>query len=387
MRASADSLFRLRRPLSLRSHLIILIFTVVLPVVLFSGWVVLLFDSQQRKTFEKGATERTLAISTAVDAELRSSIATLEALAASENLDVDNFGRFYNEAIRVQKSQPGWFTLSLASPQGEQFFNLTTQIGADLPSLAREQSFLQVLRTRKPVVGGLTVAPTKERFAFTVSVPVVRRNAVKYVLTAVINPQSIDALVSAQKLPPDWTGAVLDGSSRLVSRTVDPEKFMGQFESDNIRAAIQRDSQGWFQATSLERRKVYTAYTRSGFSGWTVALTIPAAAVDASFREAIWSVGMLGFFLLILALAGGCIVSSKLISSIRCLRRMAQELGSGKQPDSSCPGRENDFPSAVSEFCELRRAFSDAHGLIINRSQQRDRVEAALSGVSERLAR
>ncbi|HEY7166963.1 MAG TPA: ATP-binding protein, partial [Candidatus Binatia bacterium] len=143
--------------------------------------------------------------------------------------------------------------------------------------------------------------------------------------------------------------------------------------------------QGWFQGRSIDRRRVYTGYTRSPFSGWTVALTVPAAVVEASFREAILSVAMLGLFLLALAIAAGWLVSSKVISSIRSLAGMAEDLGLGNQSEPLPRPAPGSLPSAIAEFRDLREALMKANRLIQERSHERDRVEAALRRVSERL--
>jgi len=105
----------------------------------------LLFSQQQRKTFEKGARERTLAILTAVDAELSSSVTTLEALATSQNLEAGDLAAFHREALRVLKSQPAWLAIIVASPQGEQLLHSNLPIGSKHPGSVESASFKQVL--------------------------------------------------------------------------------------------------------------------------------------------------------------------------------------------------------------------------------------------------
>lgn len=75
---------------------------------------------EERTTFERGATERTRALTTAVDAELGSSIATLEALATSPSLTDDEMAVFQERSKRVLSSQRNWLTINLAAPSGDQ---------------------------------------------------------------------------------------------------------------------------------------------------------------------------------------------------------------------------------------------------------------------------
>jgi CHASE1-domain containing sensor protein len=58
-----------------------------IPLLVFAAVMVVLSARNERAVFERGAIERTRALITAVDAELKSSIATLEALATSRQFD------------------------------------------------------------------------------------------------------------------------------------------------------------------------------------------------------------------------------------------------------------------------------------------------------------
>jgi len=57
---------------------------------------------------------------TAVDTELRGSLATLHALAASRALAEDDLAGFRHSATRVLQTQPAWANVTLARPDGEQ---------------------------------------------------------------------------------------------------------------------------------------------------------------------------------------------------------------------------------------------------------------------------
>ncbi len=92
-----------RDPITLRSHLTVLVLVTIIPLIIFSGLMIYLLGSRERDTFERGATERTLAVLTAVDTELKSSITTLEALAALRHFDKNDIQSFREDAARVLK--------------------------------------------------------------------------------------------------------------------------------------------------------------------------------------------------------------------------------------------------------------------------------------------
>jgi hypothetical protein len=127
--------------MKLRSHLLVLVAAAVLPVVAFGAIASFFFVRYERATFEHGATARTLALVTAIDAELRGYVAALHARAASTTLDENDLTAFHAEATRVQQSQPGWLTVNLATPSGTQLLNSSRPLGTPLPSLQGRASF------------------------------------------------------------------------------------------------------------------------------------------------------------------------------------------------------------------------------------------------------
>ena len=287
------------------------------------------FARRERETFRRGATERTLALLTAVDAELSSSIATLEALAASHDLDRNGLRAFHDEAARALRSQPDWLTINLAPPSGAQVVNVLRPFGTELPMTAERPSFDRVLQSRQPAVGNLVSRPFTKEHGFAVRVPVLRDGVVTYVLSAVVTPAAMSRLLAAQRLPPDWIGVVLDGNARFVARTVDTERAIGELASDSLRTALGHSPEGWFRGSTIEGWTVYTPYNRSAFSGWAVAMGIPATVVEAAGRQAMATIagGMLAASVvaLLLALALG----RRITVPISALAAAAKAIGRG----------------------------------------------------------
>jgi PAS domain S-box-containing protein len=212
-----------------------------------------------------------------------------------------------------------------------------------------------------------------------------RDDIVRYVLTAVVKPRSIGALLASQHLPATWIGVVLDGNRHFVARTLEPERNVGALASENLRAALERASEGWFYGATVEGLNVYTSYSRSDFSGWSVAIGIPAAAVEATFRRSLLYVAFFGLALVALGIAIAWILGSKTSRSIASLAVMAGELEAGNRPASSTAMTASRYPSGIAEVDVVKDALVTAHRLIRKHSEERDRVEAKLRGVSERL--
>ncbi|HSE84952.1 MAG TPA: PAS domain S-box protein [Candidatus Binatia bacterium] len=386
-----DSLWRklsefFDRPRKLRVQLVLLTAATLLPIIIFTVVIAVFLARREQETFQRGATERTLALLTAVDEQLQGSIATLTALATSRLLDADDLSSFYKEATRVIESTPDWFSINLALASGQHVWNVLHPFDTPLPMIRERQSFEQVLRSQKPAVGHITRDPVTNQYEFSVRVPVIRNSVVKYVLSAVVKPATISNLLLAQRLPADWVGVVLDGNKRIVARTVDSEHTLGEPASQSLQAALSQAPEGWFQGSTIEGTEVYTPYNRSSFSGWTVAMGIPAAAFEASLRRSLFSVVFLGLAFLASGIALALFFSAPIARSIRGLSGIAENLGLGKRPPAAVSvGASGNSPGSVFEVEDVRQALLKAHQLIRERAAERDKVEVDLRQVSERL--
>ena len=372
------------RPASLRAHLLSIVLVALLPLLIFSLVLVVLIAREERDVFRRGASARTLALLTAVDRELNSTISALEVLATSEHLSSGRLEAFQGAAARALGSQPEWMNIHLALPSGQEVVNLERPYGAALHTIVDRRSFEEVLSSRRPAIGTLFEEPISRRSVFPVRVPVVREGRVEYVLTALVRPEVInDLLLAPQHLPRDWVGVVLDGAQTIVARTIEPERWIGRPASESLRTALASSSEGWFRGATLENWDVYTPYHRSAFSGWTVAMGIPATVVEASLFQAIASVAGGGLALLGLATALAWLLSRRSARSIEALAQLAGSLGREELPEPMA--MRAGVRSRITEVDALREAVSNAARLIQQRSLERDRVEASLRDVEAEL--
>ncbi|HXH81739.1 MAG TPA: ATP-binding protein [Candidatus Tectomicrobia bacterium] len=360
----------------LRSHLLVLALGTLLPMVVFAAVAAWLFVQNERETFERGARDRMLAILTAVDTELQSSINTLDALATSRHLDTDDLRAFHVDARRVLESHPDWITINLALPTGEQVLNVLRPLGALLPMIAEPSLVAQVARTGNAAVGNILLGPVTGQYDFAVRTPVRRLGVTRYVLSAVIKPEVIGRLLAAQRLPRDWVGVVVDRNHRIVARTVAPERTVGQLASESVRAALARSPEGWFRGTTLENFAVYTPYARSSFSGWTVAMGVPAAYVDAAERKTVWTMTLGLVFAVGVAAVLALGLGRRIAGPITALASAATAVGRGTQPEIPRGVR-------VQEVDELARALERAAAAVHAREATQARLAAIVESSSE----
>jgi PAS domain S-box-containing protein len=146
---------------------------------------------------------------------------------------------------------------------------------------------------------------------------------------------------------------------------VAPERAVGQPASESLRAALDRAPEGWFHGSTIEGDVVYTPYTRSSFSGWTVAMGIPAAAVEAGARKTIaaMALGVAGTsaLALIIALTLGRRISTPIVA----LAASVKAIGQGRPPAIPRHSRIAEvgiLAGALEETSASVRAREDAQG-------------------------
>lgn len=353
----------------LKTYLVSLTLATLLPVALFAGIVGYLLVQEQRETFRRGAEERTLAVLTAIDNELEISISTLNALATLPSLGTGNLVEFRDRAERILAAQPQWANINLALPSGQQVMNLQVPPGAPLPDIGElDGSFARLRESAKPVVSDLAFGPVLKRWSFAVRVPVVRAGQLKYVLSAEVKADSLNAVIRAQRLPENWFGVVIDHNGRIVARSFDPERTQGLMASQSLRDGLARSASGWFRGFTIEGNEVYTPYRRSDISGWAFAMGIPATAVDgAAWRAA----GLLTLALLVavvLAFALAHFVGRRIAAPIASLASATTAIRQGARPQMPRDVR-------IAEVASLANTLQDT---LLALHEREERLQLAL---------
>jgi two-component system, sensor histidine kinase len=217
--------------MTIRSHLALLATGAMLPVLAFAVLVSAMLVSRDSATVQRAALDRARAMMTAVDAQMRGSVATVAALAASSALATDDLPSFHAEARRVLAGQSSWANISLARASGEKIVDASTPVGDPPPPVADPTSVERVRRTLTPVIGDIDAIASGNP-GIRVRVPVLRDGAVAYVLTAVVRPDSFEELIRQQRLPEGWISGIVDASGRFVARV--PQRPVGQLASRSI---------------------------------------------------------------------------------------------------------------------------------------------------------
>ena len=287
-----------------------------IPVLLLSGWVATLMAQQQRDLTRGAAVASATRVAERVASDIAAQVAVLEAEAASATLDKPDLAAFYAEAERLKEGRPLWETVELADPDGRQVVNLLRSLNDELGPTADRGSFDAVVRTRRPVVGGIgPVGPVSGKRLVALRVPVVRDGQLRYVLSVGLDNDAVSSILRDAGAPEGWVGTIVDADGNTIARTRAEAEELGQPADAALQAAIRRAPDGFYTGSTLEGSNVEVVYrTLKHTGGWSVHFGMPAATLNAPVLRSY------------LVLAGGSLLSIGLALALVGLvgRDMAQ---------------------------------------------------------------
>ncbi|HXH81316.1 MAG TPA: cache domain-containing protein, partial [Candidatus Tectomicrobia bacterium] len=263
----------------LAAHLVALAGATMVPVLVFALIVLVSLWQHHRATVQRGLVDTTRAQAFVVQREFESTVLALEDLARSEHLERPDLAAFAVEAEQVRRRHPTWSTVVLVKPSGEQVLNLLRPVGTPLPDLAYADATRRLLATGRPTVSALARSPLTGRHVSGVGITVSGAGGVRYLLFAVIDQASWAALLERWNIEPDWFGIIVDQGGTIVARTRRPE-FVGQPATEEYRRRTFQATEGVFRQPTLEGVPVYVSWARVPLGEWSVALAVPAEAVD-----------------------------------------------------------------------------------------------------------
>jgi signal transduction histidine kinase len=354
----------------LRSHLLLLSIATAAPVVALAVLIAFVVVKQERDSLRNAASERVVAVMSAIDAELRGSIATLRALAASRQLESGNLKAFHAEAMRVLATHPDWLSFSLARGDGMRIADGTNPPGRELGPVVDPESFDLAVRTGEPVIGRVVLGPEGRNLGIPLRMPVFNPDGtVKYMVTVVLKPDAFADVLRAQRLPEGWVVNLVDRGYDVIARL--PRVPVGRPASESFRQALQRSPQGWFRGRTLEGRDTYTPYVTSSLSGWALGIAMPIHAVDAAAWRSLWL--LLAMLVLASAIAVGfaLLLGWRIAKPIAALARAASAAGQGERVE--LPRR-----TPIAELDALSAALGQAAQAMREKQELAEREKAAL---------
>ena len=352
--------------LSLRRLLILLSAIGLLPLAVLGLWSLHTASGYQQREQERGMLDVARALSSAVDAELDGTVATLAGLARAPSIGAGDLKAFYDSAREQVEAHPEWLTFILADASGNILFRTSSPFGAPGGRAADPESLQQLLAVQKPLVGHVTRGP-RGRPAFPVRVPVRDAAGRLFVLTAVVKPDRILDVLKRQRVPEGSVISVLDAFGAIVARSKDQENRVTSPPSPSLARMLSSPApEGVGRTVNLEGDELASAYTRVSRHGWTVALGVPQAGIGSGI--ALYGWGLAASLLACIGIAS--LLSNRIARTVGRLQGATMALGAG-QPVTVARSRiqEIDVMAGALEAAAKQRS---AH------EQERSRLLASL---------
>ena len=305
------SFFFRRRPPTIRQWLTLFMAALIVPTLL--AVLVLLLHSygRERSSIERGTLDMSWAAMQAIDRELSSARAVLQALATSPSLDQGDLRAFHAQALDVLQSRPGNI-LVLTDPALRQVDNSSLAYGAKLPPHGNPDALRLVFDTAEPAVSDLYHAPTVRRLLTSVDVPVVRGGQVHRVLSLQYPAERLGAILLRQQRPSGASVTLYDGAARTVWSSRARRTEVGQRASSALAAAMAQRPEGTVDESGAGQGARVTLFSRSSISNWTVAIALPRSALNAGLWHALQWIVYGTLLLLALGAALACTVGARI---------------------------------------------------------------------------
>jgi len=351
-----------RMQLSIRSRLLLLVLSVLLPAVASAAWLIAQTYTAERQANERALRDTTRALSLVVDRELNQRAAIARMLSLSPTLDdgpqidIAPLLLFDQQARRAISGLAGWVQLSLP---GRVLLDTRLPAGTVPPAGPPDPNGEAL--AEQPVTGPLRSAPAHDVPYAAIVQPVQRNGRTLLNVTVTILPEELQRIIDAQHLPADWVGAVLDGRGTVVARHPGGTAFAGSSATPDLKEQLAMRLDGRFNSVSLDGNRV-VGYFSTSSQGWTYVTAMPAAQFSGRLPTAVLQVSLGALALLGVAVCGSLWVSRRIAAPVYSLKRAAARIQAGQPVERVATG--------IRECDEVARALAEA-----GETMQRARAE------------
>lgn len=304
---------------SLRASLLVLLAAIFLPLTGVALSLVTLQWQQQRDQGLTQLQERARELRSAMDRELTLDVAVLNTLAESSELDRKDWPVLHAVAKRTAAVRQGSWII-LVDSSGQNLLNSAVPLTAKLPNLRESLKtpgtvewqgrplplpslsiFEEPLVTGKPAFSNLVYGRLSKQPVVATNVPVMRQGQGLYVLGMAYSPEFYSSVARSQLPSEEHLAVIVDGNGLVLARSHAAADFLGRrspppFDKDI--SALPPEGRG--EATSLEGKHSYYAFSRSDVGGWVAIVALPKAVLlSPAWRNLGLSLGVLAVLIVI----------------------------------------------------------------------------------------
>ncbi len=313
---------------TIRSYLLLMIAAIIVPMMLLVAILAWDYGAAGRRTIEAQRLDVANNLMHLMDGEIQATTGFLAGTAAGLVLQASN--PVVPESVIAAARARDMVVLTIHDRAGRAIFSLPRSADAGLVS-SQILGVADVVAGRKPfvsdyVAGGSAFKPG----LYFVSVPVVIDGQVAFVLSGGVGLQRLQALLAEAGMREGWQGGVVDRDGIMLARSLRPELYVGtSAQEPMVKVARSRQAVGLFDVVSRDGIEVKNSFQRSAISGWTAAVAVPAAVVNAPlYRTALMMVSV-GLAFTLLSLVLGYLVANRISRAVQQLGAASAAYASG----------------------------------------------------------
>ncbi len=254
-----------------------------------------------------------------VNEHIAVSIQALEVLAKSKNARNKNWAGLYEDAKALVVNHGYFSAITLADDANNLDFVTSIPYGYKTFSPRYPNLVHEVFETGRANISGPFKVPISDGYKVAASIPIIQDNKTIKVLRIVVKTDYICEILKNQNLPKGWIVAIADREGRIIARTENPEKYIGEMASPTFMAAIKRNEKNIFKGITLEGKSTI-AFIAPVFHGdWFVTVGVPVTILKDRYRKSLINMALLAIAAIIVAFGVIYIMANFMSKQIRAL--------------------------------------------------------------------
>ena len=245
------------------------------PFLLFATYAAMELDNTQGEVLVTELNRAALVTANAVNLQLGTSVGYLSALATSEAALRSDVPALYAHAQGIMQSMPEAAAISLVGADGKLIFLTLRPLGTRGLPVGEPEVAQKVIATGRPAVSGPFKSPVSDRMVTSVGVPLFQGGKLDYCLRMILQTNALNELLTAQKMPADWTLAIIDTNGVIVARSRRPEAYVGKQTTAVVLEAMRARDTRPVDTRTLEGDGAKVVVIGLPGWDWSIAVAVP----------------------------------------------------------------------------------------------------------------
>jgi signal transduction histidine kinase len=307
-----------------RSYLILMALAILVPaaVIMAAGLSMLLQWERESRMRVVQETGRNTAL--AIDRDIAAAEALLRGVVNAEALRDADFARLHREVSAMNAATP-WSWTVLIDYDGHPYFNTLVPLGTRLPGRAGPW-VAKTWDTQATRVSGYFIGVLTGRATVSVDVPVPRAVGKRYVVSQIFDARYFSHVFDNEAHGRGWLITIFDADGISIARNRNANALVGNAVKPELYRAARARPSGMVRHVTHDGVDVYSFYTRSALSGWTVAIGVPVPEIEAAARTATAYAALAMLGLMGLAIGIAVFLAQRLAVSLRQARAAAEAM-------------------------------------------------------------